>query len=59
MLPGLEEVPDEKAQEQRMKDVGFKETECINMNEAYYKRFDQTERARIEKIEIFDEFEEW
>lgn len=40
MLPGLEEVPDEKAQEQRMKDVGFKETECINMNEAYYKRFD-------------------
>ena len=59
MLPGFIDVPDEKAQEKRMKDVGFTEVECINMNEAYYKRFDQKERERIEKIEIFDEFEEW
>ena len=42
-----------------MKDVGFTDCECVNMNDAYYKRFDQAERARIEKIEIFDEFEEW
>ena len=40
MLPGLTEVPDEKAQIQRMKEVGFTDIECVDMNEAYYKRFD-------------------
>lgn len=29
------------------------------MNEVYYKKLDQNERSRIEKLEIFDEFEEW
>jgi len=29
------------------------------MNEVYKTRLDQTERLRIEKLEIFDEFEEW
>lgn len=42
-----------------MKEVGFTDVECVNMNAAYYKRFDSKERARIEKLEIFDEFEEW
>jgi hypothetical protein len=29
------------------------------MNEVYKTRLDQVERLRIEKLEIFDEFEEW
>lgn len=43
-----------------MKDVaGMTFAECYNMNEVYYKKLDQAERLRIEKLEIFDEFEEW
>lgn len=33
--------------------------ECYNMSVVYSKRLDTTERLRIEKLEIFDEFEEW
>lgn len=33
--------------------------ECYNMSQIYAKRLEQTEKQRIEKLEIFDEFEEW
>ena len=33
--------------------------DCYNMSEIYAKRLDIIERHRIEKLEIFDEFEEW
>lgn len=39
--------------------AGMKEVEAFDMNEVYYKKLDAKERARIEKLEIFDEFEEW
>jgi tRNA wybutosine-synthesizing protein 4 len=39
--------------------AGMTSAECFNMNQIYAKRLDQIERARIEKLEIFDEFEEW
>ncbi len=43
-----------------MKDVaGMTEAECYSMSEIYKKKLDASERHRIEKIEIFDEFEEW
>lgn len=43
-----------------MKDVaGMTDAECHNMNVIYGVKLDSVERARIEKIEIFDEFEEW
>jgi len=29
------------------------------MSEIYAKKLEQTEKKRIEKLEIFDEFEEW
>jgi hypothetical protein len=29
------------------------------MNDVYYKKLNKDEKARIEKLEIFDEFEEW
>lgn len=35
------------------------EAECFNMSIVYSKKIDASERARIEKLEIFDEFEEW
>lgn len=33
--------------------------ECLNMSQLYTLKLDKTERQRIEKIEMFDEFEEW
>ena len=35
------------------------EAECLNMSLVYSRKLDKTERMRIEKLEIFDEFEEW
>jgi len=35
------------------------EVECYTMHNVYQGKLDAAERARIEKIEIFDEFEEW
>jgi hypothetical protein len=35
-------------------------TECIGMNTLYRDKLNgEGERTRIEKLEIFDEFEEW
>jgi tRNA wybutosine-synthesizing protein 4 len=43
-----------------MKDVaGMTFAECFNMSQVYTLKLDPKERARIEKLEIFDEFEEW
>ncbi len=43
-----------------MKEVaGMTSAECFNMSEIYTKKLDPEERKRIEKLEIFDEFEEW
>jgi len=39
--------------------TGFTASECVDMNEVYNKKLDKTEKLRIEKLEIFDEFEEW
>jgi tRNA wybutosine-synthesizing protein 4 len=35
------------------------EAECYSMNDIYNKKLDKAEKLRIEKLEIFDEFEEW
>lgn len=43
-----------------MKEVaGMTSSECYDMSQIYAKTLDQQEKARIEKLEIFDEFEEW
>ena len=34
-------------------------SECYNMSQVYSVKLDATERSRIEKLEIFDEYEEW
>ncbi|CDW90937.1 leucine carboxyl methyltransferase 2-like [Stylonychia lemnae] len=44
----------------RMKEQGgMSSADCYNMSQIYAKRLESTERHRIEKLEIFDEFEEW
>lgn len=42
-----------------MKEAGFTKVQCLNMNKVYKEKLDHAERQRIEKLEIFDEFEEW
>jgi tRNA wybutosine-synthesizing protein 4 len=58
-LLGLKDVPDEEAQVTRMLDSGFKNAHCENMIRIHNGKLDETERSRIEKLEMFDEFEEW
>lgn len=59
LLPGLKDVPDEEAQISRMLEAGFKFAHCESMLRVHNSKLDATERERIEKLEIFDEFEEW
>ena len=35
------------------------EVECDSMDRIYSEKLNKIEKSRIEKIEIFDEFEEW
>lgn len=39
--------------------AGFRCCECLDMNEIYYHVLDKQRLKTIEKLEIFDEFEEW
>jgi hypothetical protein len=39
--------------------LGMTTAECFNMSKIYMTKLDAADRARIEKLEIFDEFEEW
>jgi hypothetical protein len=38
---------------------GMSSAECYNMLTLYNSKLEKTEKARIEKLEIFDEYEEW
>jgi tRNA wybutosine-synthesizing protein 4 len=38
---------------------GMSSAECFNMQTLYNTKLEKTEKARIEKLEIFDEYEEW
>ena len=59
-LLGLDGCPDINSQVQRMKDsFQTEEVECFSMDHVYQNKLDQQEKARIEKLELFDEFEEW
>lgn len=39
--------------------ANMNEAECYSMNYIYNNKLDKEEKQRIEKLEIFDEFEEW
>jgi tRNA wybutosine-synthesizing protein 4 len=58
-LLGLKDVRDEEAQVSRMIDSGFKNAHCESMLKIHNSKLNDTERTRIERLEMFDEFEEW
>eukprot|EP00039_Didymoeca_costata_P004542 m.74049 g.74049 ORF g.74049 m.74049 type:complete len:303 (+) comp12444_c0_seq5:339-1247(+) len=57
-LLGLPEFPNVEAHRKRFESCGWHCSDIINMNEAYA-RLEYEDVKRIEKLEIFDEFEEW
>jgi tRNA wybutosine-synthesizing protein 4 len=59
-LQGIQKYPNEESQVKRMIEFGaMSSAECFNMQTIYNSKLDKTEKARIEKLEIFDEYEEW
>ena len=58
-LLGLRVVDTLDKQKERFTKGGFTKVEGATMLDFYNKYADQNERKRIEKLEIFDEFEEW
>lgn len=63
-LQGFKACPSLNDQQQRMQQcINKKNTksivEAIPMTDVYNYRLDKTEKSRIEKLEMFDEFEEW
>ena len=59
-LLSIHEYPTLAIQEARLTSLcGFSWAQAIDMNDVYYKYLPKSDLARIEKLEIFDEFEEW
>jgi len=58
-LLGLEAFPDIPSQRQRYLSAGYTHYKGLDMNHIYSLYLDQNDVKRIEKIELFDEFEEW
>jgi hypothetical protein len=58
-LRGLNAFPDLNSQIARYTDLGYQACTSIDMNDVYYRLLPRAEVARIERLEIFDELEEW
>eukprot|EP00271_Cylindrocystis_brebissonii_P015015 TRINITY_DN36891_c0_g1_i1.p1 TRINITY_DN36891_c0_g1~~TRINITY_DN36891_c0_g1_i1.p1 ORF type:complete len:366 (-),score=61.06 TRINITY_DN36891_c0_g1_i1:460-1557(-) len=58
-LLGIEDTPSLDAKERRFLDLGFQRAEALDMNTIYHRCLDPADRRRIERLEMFDEFEEW
>lgn len=58
-LLGLEAHPDLASQEARFRRNGFPFVKAIDMKQVYYDVLAKQDRARVERLEIFDEFEEF
>jgi tRNA wybutosine-synthesizing protein 4 len=58
-LLGLKECPDEDSHKQRMLSCGMTASQAWSMLYIHNNLLNKKERSRIEKLEIFDEFEEW
>ena len=58
-LLGLAEYPDLEAQRKRFLNLGFTVHGAWSMTDIYRHFLDKEETRKIEKIELFDEFEEW
>ena len=58
-LKGIRAHKSTQEQIERFRARGFNYVECLDMNDIYYKALDPAKRAAAEKLELFDEFEEW
>ncbi|CEM03436.1 unnamed protein product [Vitrella brassicaformis CCMP3155] len=58
-LLGIHEYPTLDSQRQRYVSLGFTRCEAADMNDVYDLHLDGAEIARIQRLEIFDELEEW
>ena len=58
-LRGLNAFPDLNSQIARYTELGYQACTSIDMNDVYYRLLPRAEVARIERLEIFDELEEW
>jgi tRNA wybutosine-synthesizing protein 4 len=60
-LLSIFEFPDEEAQRKRYQELGWRRVEAINMKTLYQSArfFDPQEHLRVNRLEIFDELEEW
>ncbi|XP_057707902.1 tRNA wybutosine-synthesizing protein 4 [Corythoichthys intestinalis] len=58
-LHALRKYPDSDAQKKRFLDKGWDQCVCVNMNEFFLGFIGDDERCRVERLEPFDEYEEW
>jgi len=58
-LLGIRAYPNLKSQEERFSQLGWRKVRAWNMNDIYGHYLPKEEIKRVEKIELFDEFEEW
>nr|XP_046259052.1 tRNA wybutosine-synthesizing protein 4 [Scatophagus argus] len=58
-LHALRQYPDTAAQRHRFLDKGWEQCVCLDMNVFYLGLVPEEERCRVEKLEPFDEYEEW
>lgn len=58
-LKGISAHPDLPSQERRFLSRGWTDVHAVDMKTVYYELLSKKDRARAEKLEIFDEFEEF
>ncbi|XP_061698638.1 tRNA wybutosine-synthesizing protein 4 [Syngnathoides biaculeatus] len=58
-LHALRQYPDADAQRQRFLAKGWEKCVCLDMNEFFLRLIPDDERHRVERLEPFDEYEEW
>ncbi|XP_054470733.1 tRNA wybutosine-synthesizing protein 4 [Anoplopoma fimbria] len=58
-LHALRQYPDTEAQRRRFLDKGWEQCVCLDMNDFYLGLVPEEERCRVERLEPFDEYEEW
>uniref|UniRef100_A0A8D3AZX8 tRNA wybutosine-synthesizing protein 4 n=1 Tax=Scophthalmus maximus TaxID=52904 RepID=A0A8D3AZX8_SCOMX len=58
-LHAVRQHPDAAAQRRRFLDKGWDQCVCLDMNDFYLGLVPEEERGRVERLEPFDEYEEW
>lgn len=58
-LHAIQDYPDVEAQRRRFLDNGWEQCVCLNMNNFYSGLVPEAEKMKMERLEPFDEYEEW